>query len=344
MKMGILSLGDHLADPVTGDRISQHEKIRAMIELGVRSEEVGLDAFWVGEHHFNDYIVSSPQLVLAAIAERTSRIRLGTGVTLLPNHDPVRLAEDFAMLDIVSNGRVDLGVGRGIFSYIFEAFGQRYEDARAQYVENLELLLRLWREDAVTWSGNFRSALTNVRPEPRPLQRPHPPIWIGGGISPESVDLAADLGLPLILPSVFAPTDFFIPVVDRYRERFVAAGHDSADMCVGGVNHCFVGATSTAAREIWMPRYRHYWEWVTGMIASQGLIEGRPQFDIEELERGPAVFGSAEEVADRIGRVKEKLGLDLHLAYMDLGGLPTSLVNESVDAYALEVAPKVRGS
>ncbi len=342
MQMGLLSLGDHLADPLTGERVSQREKIRDMIELGVRTEEMGLDAFWVGEHHFNDYIVSSPQLVLAAVAERTSRIRLGTGVTLLPNHDPVRIAEDFATLDIVSEGRVDLGVGRGIFSYIFEAFGQRYDDARPQYVENLELLLRLWREDAVTWTGNFRSPLTNVRPEPRPLQVPHPPIWIGGGISPESVDLAADLGLPLILPSVFAPTDFFVPVVDRYRERFAAAGHDSADMCVGGVNHCFVGTSSTAARELWLPRYRHYWEWVTGLIASQGLIEGRPRFDIEELERGPAIFGSAEEVAERIGNVKEKLGLDLHLAYMDLGGLPPSLVADSVDAYASEVAPKVR--
>jgi alkanesulfonate monooxygenase SsuD/methylene tetrahydromethanopterin reductase-like flavin-dependent oxidoreductase (luciferase family) len=235
-------------------------------------------------------------------------------------------------------------VGRGIFSYIFEAFGQNYDDARAQYTENLKLLLQLWREDSVSWSGQFRSPLSEVRPEPRPLQEPHPPIWIGGGISPESVDLAADLGLPLILPSVFAPTDFFIPVVDRYRERYIAAGHDASGMCVGGVNHCFVGATSQVAREVWLPRYRHYWEWVTGLIASQGLIEGRPTFDIEELERGPAVFGSAEEVVDRIGRVKEKLGLDLHLAYMDLGGLPESILNESVDAYALEVAPKVRAS
>ncbi len=132
MQMGILSLGDPLADPLTGERISQREKIRTMIELGVRTEEVGLDAYWVGEHHFNDYIVSSPQLILAAVAERTSRIRLGTGVTLLPNHDPIRVAEDFAILDIVSEGRVDLGVGRGIFSYIFEAFGQRYEDAGAR--------------------------------------------------------------------------------------------------------------------------------------------------------------------------------------------------------------------
>ena len=343
MEMGLLSLGDHLSDPLTGERTSQRDKIRAMVELGVRSEELGLDAFWVGEHHFNDYIVSSPQLVLAAIAERTSRIRLGTGVTLLPNHDPVRVAEDFATLDILSEGRVDLGVGRGIFSYIFDAFGQEYANARAQYTENLALLMRLWREDAVSWSGQFRTPLSAVRPEPRPLQVPHPPIWIGGGISPESVDLAADLGLPLILPSVFAPTDFFIPVVERYRERYLATGHDEAGMKVGGVNHCFVGATSEAARELWLPRYRHYWEWVTGLIADQGMLDGRPTFDIEELEQGPAVFGNAEEVAERIGNASRKLGLDLHLAYMDLGGLPDSLLAESVEAYALEVAPKVRG-
>ena len=342
MQMGILSLGDHLRDPLTGKRTSQREKIRAMVELGVQSEALGLDAFWVGEHHFNDYIVSSPQLVLAAVAERTTRIRLGTGVTLLPNHDPVRVAEDFAILDILSEGRVDLGVGRGIFSYIFEAFGQEYADARAQYTEHLDLLLRLWGEDAVSWSGRFRTPLTDIRPEPRPLQVPHPPIWIGGGISPESVDLAADRGLPLILPSVFAPTDFFIPVVERYRERYSAAGYDEAFMCVGGVNHCFVGSSAEAAREQWLPRYRHYWEWVTGLIASQGLIDGRPTFDIEELERGPAVFGGVEEVADRIGSVREKLGLDLHLAYMDLGGLPETLLAESVEAYALEVAPRVR--
>ncbi|MBW1884217.1 MAG: LLM class flavin-dependent oxidoreductase [Deltaproteobacteria bacterium] len=344
MQMGILSLGDHLRDVVLGERTSQRAKIRAMVELGVRTEKLGLDAFWVGEHHFNDYIVSSPQLVLAAVAERTSRIRLGTGVTLLPNHDPVRVAEDFATLDILSEGRVDLGVGRGIFSDIFEAFGQDYADSRAQYRENLALLMRLWREDEVSWSGRFRTPLTNIRPEPRPVQVPHPPIWIGGGISPESVDLAADLGLPLILPSVFAPTDFFVPVVDRYRERFVAAGHDAAAMCVGGVNHCFVGTSSETARELWLPRYRHYWEWVARLLTDQGTIGGQPSFDIEELERGPAVFGSAEEVAERIGNVTQKLGLDLHLAYMDLGGLPDSLLAESLDAYALEVVPKVRGA
>ena len=153
MQMGILSLGDHLRDVVSGVRTSQRSKIRAMVELGVRTEKLGLDAFWVGEHHFNDYIVSSPQRVLAAVAERTSRIRLGTGVTLLPNHDPVRVAEDFATLDILSEGRVDFGVGRGIFCDTFEAFGQDYADSRAQYRENLGLPLILPRSYLINGLG-----------------------------------------------------------------------------------------------------------------------------------------------------------------------------------------------
>jgi alkanesulfonate monooxygenase SsuD/methylene tetrahydromethanopterin reductase-like flavin-dependent oxidoreductase (luciferase family) len=132
--------------------------------------------------------------------------------------------------------------------------------------------------------------------------------------------------------------------MSEVEREFVAAGHDAAAICAGGVKHCFVGTSSETARELWLPRYRHYWEWVTRLLTDQGTIGGQPSFDIEELERGPAVFGSAEEVAERIGNVTQKLGLDLHLAYLDLGGLPHSLLAESLDAYALEVAPKVRGA
>jgi alkanesulfonate monooxygenase SsuD/methylene tetrahydromethanopterin reductase-like flavin-dependent oxidoreductase (luciferase family) len=345
MELGVLSLGDHLPDPATGERHeSAATRHQTIVEGAVLAEALGFDSVWLGEHHFCDYVVSAPPIVLAAIAARTEQIRLGTGVTLLANLDPVRVAEDYATLDGLSNGRVELVAGRGILTETYQAFGQAPEESRPRFRENLELLLTLWREEDVSWSGSFRAPLEKVTVQPRPVQMPHPPVWVAGGSSETSVDLAAELGLPLMLPSVLAAPEAFAPLVERYHEGLVAAGHDAACARVGAVSHVHVRATSQEARSFWEPYYRNYFEFLQRLWVRQELV-GRSvkiDFDYDRLLQGPGVCGSPAEVADRLASMQERLGLDVHLAMFDLGGLPRQELFRALELYGREVAPALR--
>ena len=344
MHVGLLSLGDCLDDPVAGTKTSPAERHRAIVDQAVLAESLGFDSVWLGEHHFCDYVLAAPPVVLAAIAARTSRIRLGTGVTLLANLDPVRVAEDYATVDAISNGRVELSVGRGILVDTYEVFGQKIDESRERFRENLELLRRLWSETDVSWSGRFRTPLDRVTVEPRPVQAPHPPIWVGGGSSPASVDLAAELGLPLMLPSVLAPPAAFLPLVQRYRARWEAAGRAPVEARVGCCNHVHVAATSQAAREGWRPYYANYLGFVDRIWNRRELINAKAVVDLdyERLLEGVAVCGSPAEVVDRIAATRETLGLDLHLSMFDLGGLPPARVAETAELFATQVLPHLR--
>jgi alkanesulfonate monooxygenase SsuD/methylene tetrahydromethanopterin reductase-like flavin-dependent oxidoreductase (luciferase family) len=344
MQLGLLSLGDCLADPNTGARPTPAERHRAIVEEAVLAETLGFDSVWLGEHHFCDYVLASPPVVLAAIAARTSRVRLGTGVTLVANLDPVRVAEDYATVDAIADGRVELVAGRGILVDTYEAFGQKPDESRERFRENVELLRRLWSETSVTWSGRFRAPLDAVTLEPRPVQKPHPPIWIGGGSSLHSVDLAAELGLPLMLPSVLAPALDFAPAVARYRRRFAAAGHDPAAARIGCCHHVHVAPTSQEAREGWRPYYLNYLRFVDRIWTRRELIHPKAKVDLDydRLLAGVAICGSPAEVVDRIAAARETLGLDLHLAMFDLGGLPPARVARAMELFAAEVAPQLR--
>ena len=344
MEIGLLSLGDCLDDPVTGTRTAPAARHRAIVDEAVFAEALGFDSVWLGEHHFCDYVLAAPPVMLAAIAARTSRLRLGTGVTLLANLDPVRVAEDYATVDAISNGRVELTVGRGILIDTYEVFGQKPDESRERFRENLELLRRLWSERDVTWSGRFRAPLDGVTVEPRPVQTPHPPIWVGGGSSTASVDLAVELGLPLMLPSVLAPPGDFLPLVQHYRARWEAAGRAPGDARVGCCNHVHVAATSQAAREGWRPYYLNYLGFVDRVWKRRELIhaKARVELDYERLLAGVAVCGSPAEVVDRLAATRETLGLDLHLSMFDLGGLPPARVAETLERFATQVLPHLR--
>ena len=284
------------------------------------AESIGFDSVWLGEHHFCDYILSSPAIVLAAIAERTERIRLGTAVTLLSNLDPVRVAEDFATLDVLSDGRVELGVGRGIIDKVHEGFGQDPGEARPRMTEHLELLLTLWGADEVTWSGMFRAPLDRLRVEPHPIQRPHPPLWVGGGTTVESADLAARLGLGLMLPSVLAPPEQFRPAVAHYREHFQPRSGSSSVPQVGACSHVHVAATSAEARRRWEPYHMGYLDWLADLVAWGGLRRtARPRASFEQMLAGPSICGSPDEVTDRVVTIRDEVGLDVHLAMFDHG-------------------------
>lgn len=338
LEVGLLSLGDCLADPVGGRRPTPAERHRAIVESAVLAERLGFDSVWLGEHHFCDYVLSAPPVVLAAIAARTERLRLGTGVTLLANLDPVRVAEDYATLDGISNGRVELVAGRGILADTYEAFGQKTDESRERFRENLLLLRRLWTETEVTWSGRFRAPLDRVTVEPRPVQQPHPPLCIGGGSSAESVDLAAELGLPLMLPSVLAPPSAFAPLVERYRERAARAGHPAR---VGACNHVHVGADAATARERWRPYYANYLGFVDRIWQRRELVHplARVELRYEKLLGGVALCGTPAEVAERLLANRETLGLDVQLLMFDLGGLPEPVVREALERFAADGLP-----
>jgi alkanesulfonate monooxygenase SsuD/methylene tetrahydromethanopterin reductase-like flavin-dependent oxidoreductase (luciferase family) len=341
-----MALGDLCADPHTGVTVSRRDRFRSFVDLAVLAEAVGFDSVWLGEHHFCDYVLSTPPVVLAAIAERTERVRLGTAVTLLPNLDPVRAAEDYGALDLLSDGRVEIVVGRGIVDRVYEGFGQDPADARALMQEHLELLLRIWTAgpgEGTTWtspSGAGRPSMERLRVEPHPLQDPHPPVWVAGGSSHESADLAARLGLGLMLPSVLTPPQSFQATVDRYREGFRPRPGGPAGPTVGACSHVHVAADGATARERWAPYHLGYFAWLVSVLASEGGVRrSLPPWSFEDLITGPSVCGGPAEVIDRIGAMVDDVGLDVHLAMFDHGGLPTEVVHETVARYGSEVIP-----
>jgi alkanesulfonate monooxygenase SsuD/methylene tetrahydromethanopterin reductase-like flavin-dependent oxidoreductase (luciferase family) len=335
--LGLLSLADHLPDPVSGRTTSQAERFRLIVESAVLAESAGFGHLGLGEHHFGNYILPSPPLLLATIAGKTHKIRLGTSVTLLANLDPLRVAEDLLTLDVLSNGRAEMTVARGVMVSSLGAFGIADEsDLRPRFEENLRLLLRLLTEENVTWSGRFRAPLHEVRLEPRSVQHPFPTLTVGGGLSTVSCDLAADLGLPLTLPSLFRYPEDYLPIVERYRERMTAKGWADR-IAVSYPSYVHVAKTSQEARARWRPYLESYVRFAVGCRGSFG----RP-LEYEGILEGSAICGSPAEVADRIASTNALLGLKVHYLMADLGGLPAALLHEVIDLIGSEVLPRIQ--
>ncbi|MBW1886139.1 MAG: LLM class flavin-dependent oxidoreductase [Deltaproteobacteria bacterium] len=342
MRPGLMTLGDHLPNPNDGERISQQEHHRQIVDNAVLAEELGFDSIWLGEHHFCDYILSSPPVVLAAIAERTERLRLGTAVTLLPTLDPVRVAEDYATVDLLSGGRLEVTVGRGILANTYTSLSRDYADSVEMGRENLELLIELWTKEEVHFDAKFRAPLSGVRVEPHPVQHPHPPIWLAGA-SENSLRVGATLGLDLMLPSVMVGPEGFVPVVDRYRELYSAAGHDAAKLEIGACSHVHVAADSQTARKRWEPYLSGYFAWVAELVKWSGsYFPDNFSLDFEAILEGPAICGSPAEVTDRILRMRELLGLNVHLAMLDHGGIPHNELVETLTLYGRQVIPNIK--
>jgi len=325
----ILSLIDHLPDPRSGHLPSQRQRIRSVIEQAVAAETLGFAGFNVGEHHFGRYIMPAPELLLSYVAAKTSRIRLGTSVSLLANLDPVRFAEQLAVLDVLTEGRIEVTFARGASAATARAFGaESFEELRPKFDESLRLVLRLLEEDNVTWTGEHRTPLNDVRLEPRPLQAARDMIWVGGGLSTISADLAADLGLRFMLPSLFRWPEDYCDIVSRYRDRATANGFGDG-VEVGFPTYVHVAPTTQVARQRWQPHLESYRDFAMSLRGSFG----RP-VDYESLLQGPAIAGSPAEVVERIAAIDETLGLDRQLFLLDIGGLPETLLQESMELLA----------
>jgi probable LLM family oxidoreductase len=317
--------------PISGDQV-----IRNTVEEAVLAEAVGVDSFNIGEHYRTEFMDSAGHVVLAAIASRTERIRLGTSVTVLSTQDPVRLYTQFATLDAVSNGRAQLIVGRGSLTESFPLFGFDLADYEELFEEKLDLLVRLLREQPVTWSGKFRSALTDQFVSP-PIPDGHIPTWVGVGGSPQSVVRAARFGLPLMLAVIAGRPERFAPYVELYERALEQ--HGQPQLPIGLHSLGFVAETDEEALEIQWPYYKEQFDW-----AAQERGWRPPTYEqfLAEVDHGSMYVGSPETVARRIADAMRALSLSRFDLVSAVGRVPHDLRMATVELYGREVIPRVR--
>lgn len=344
MKLGLMTLGDQVTDPVTGVSETAAQRHRAIVEAAAAADDAGFYGVFIGEHHGLEYTTSSPPVILSAIGERTRNLRLSTGVALAANLDPVRLAEDYATVDALSGGRCEVVIGRGnFFVSTYTLFGQSLDDSHERFSDATELLVQLWSGKEVSWPGSrHRAPIEKFSLEPKPVGSM--PLWIGGGASESSLELAARLGLDLMLPSAFGNPSMFIPIVESYREKFAGYGH-SHEPRVGACWHVNVGATSQQARARWQPRYQAYFQLMTEIICRVNPDPPpfvRKPFDFDFLtSKGPALVGSPDEVADRLNSAAAMLTADTNLIYLDMGGQPAAEYRDMVELIGSKVIPQL---
>ena len=336
MELGIYSFGELTAERSAGSAQSIHERFGQILELARLADAGGLDIMTLGEHHRPDFSMSAPEIVLAAIAGQTKRLRLASGVTVLSSQDPVRVFEQFATLDHISDGRAEIFAGRGAFTESFPLFGYDLADCDALFDEKLQLLLQIRDEPVVTWSGRFRSPLNAATVSPRPLQETLP-IWVAIGGTPASAVRAGLLGLPMVM-GFFAGPEQFVPRVELYHRAAVQAGHDPATLRLGVSGHMYVGTTSQGARDEFYPYYSRYFQQGGASFAANGFP--REAYDAWIAQGLPV--GSPQQVIDAIMRRVELLGIDRFIGQIDVGNPPWKMTLSSLELYMTEVAPVIR--
>lgn len=335
IKLGLDTFGD-MTNREDGTPETAGQVIRNIVDQAVLADELGLDGFNIGEHHRDDFAVSSPDTLLAGIATKTSQITLGTAVTVLSSHDPVRVYQSFATIDALSNGRAELTAGRGSFTESFPLFGYDMSDYHVLFEEKLELLAQLFDEQPVTWSGRTRAPLTNQEVYPK-TERGRMGLRVGVGGSPDSVIRAARLGFPMVLAIIGGDSARFAPFAKLYRDQLEAFGRPQLPLAVHSPGH--VAETDEQAYEELWPAYRDGF----GRIGRErGWSEMTKDHFMTEAAYGSVYAGSPETVARKIARTLVVLGADrFDLKYAN-GPMPHSQLMSSIGLYATEVAPMVR--
>jgi probable LLM family oxidoreductase len=341
MEIGVYTFAETTPDPRTGHIISSAQRLRDLMEEIELADQVGLDVFGVGEHHRPDFAVSAPAVVLAAAAERTKRIRLTSAVTVLSSDDPVRVFQDFATLDLLSNGRAEIMAGRGSFIESFPLFGYDLADYDELFAEKLDLLLTLRDAERVTWAGRHRPPLRNLGVYPRPVQ-PSLPIWIAVGGTPASVIRAAERGLPMALAIIGGAPEQFAPLIKLYREAGQRAGHSASQLRVSINSHGFLADDSHQAAETFFPSYA---EAMTRIGRERGWPPTtRRQFDASRSPRGALLVGDPAEVVDKILYEHELFAHDRFLAQFTVGSIAHDKVMRAIELLGTKVAPAVNSA
>jgi putative FMN-dependent luciferase-like monooxygenase len=332
MQFGIFTVGDVTTDPMTGHTISEHDRIKNTVAIALKAEEVGLDVFATGEHHNPPFVPSSPTTTLAFIAAQTERIILSTSTTLITTNDPVKIAEDFSTLQHLTDGRVDLMLGRGNTGPVYPWFGEDIRQGIPLALEKYALLRRLWDEDVVDWSGKFRTPLQGFTATPRPLDGVAPFVWHGSIRSPEIAEQAAFYGDGFFSNHIFWPAEHTAKMVAFYRQRFEHYGHGEASQAIVGLGgQVFMRKNSQDA----VNEFRPYFD--------NAPVYGHGPSLEDFTAQTPLTVGSPQEVIDRTLGFRDYVGdYQRQLFLMDHAGLPLKMVLEQLDLLGEDVVPVLR--
>jgi probable LLM family oxidoreductase len=339
MEIGISTFVERTPDPATRQTISAAQRLHDLMEEVVLADQLGLDVFAVGEHHRPDFVASSPAVILGAAASMTKKIKLSSAVTVLSSDDPVRVFQDFATVDLLSDGRAEIMAGRGSFIESFPLFGYDLDDYDELFAEKLELLIKLNESEKISWKGKHRPSFSNLGIYPRPYQQKLP-IWVAVGGTPQSVVRAASNGLPLALAIIGGNPDQFKPLTELYRNEYKKAGHEEAKLELSVHSHGYIADDSAQAAKEFFPSYQY-------VMTQLGRERGWPPMSQQQFEamRGPKgslLVGSPAEVTEKILYEREIFGLTRFLLHISVGTMPHDQVMHAIELLGNKVAPEVK--
>lgn len=338
MELGIGMFGDLTFNRQTQKFQPAKQKLNEIIEQVKLADELGIDVVSMGEHHREDYAVSSPEIILSALATVTKRIKLGSGVTVLSSTDPVKVYQDFATIDLISDQRVEIMAGRGSFIESFPLFGYDLKDYNTLFEEKLELLVHLNQNEIINWEGNHRAPIVNQTIYPRPEREL--PIWIAVGGTPESVVRAARLGLPIIFAIIGGMPKQFKPLIEFYKQQYIQFGYDPAKMQVGVHSHTFFADSKQELLDNYFPYYKAQMDRI-------GKDRGwapytQMQFEGGMSPEGALFMGETNQVIDKMIATIEMFGLTRFIAHIDVGGPTHKEMMKAIELYGSKVLPEVR--
>jgi len=337
MELGIYTFVENTPDAETGKTLHPAKRLRNLMEEIELADQAGLDIVGIGEHHRSEYISSAPAVILAAAAERTKNIRLSSSVTVLGSEDPVRVFQQYSTLDLLSQGRAEIMVGRGSFTESFPLFGKDIHDYDELFAENLDLLLNLRDNEVVDWSGQHRPSIPNRGVYPRPLQDTLP-VWIAVGGTPQSAYRAGSLGIPMALAIIGGEPARFKPFADLHRRGAAENGKPKIPLSIN--SHGFIAETSREASEVAFPAFKVTMDKIGSERGWSPMT--REQFDASTSLNGANVVGSPQQVIDKILHQHEIFGHDRFLLQMSVGSIPHKKLLKSIELFASEVAPVIR--
>ena len=339
MEIGIDTFASANFKDENGELISNSQALRELLDRIEYADKIGIDQIGIGEHHRKEFLDSAAHIILSAAAARTKNIRLTSAVTVLSVSDPVRVFQNFATLDLISNGRAEIVAGRGSFTESYPLFGYKMEDYNALYAEKLDLLLKIRDNEVVNWAGKFRPDIVHQPIYPRPVQE-QLPIWVGVGGTPESFVRAGVLGLPLMVAIIGGETHRFAPLVELYRNAGEKAGHNPEKLKVGVHSLGYVAKTREQAIEEFFPGYAE-------MFTKIGRERGWPPVTMSHFESqigstGALVVGNVEEVAEKVLRHSEALGGRSRFSFqLDVAGLSHQQLMKAIELIGTKVSPLV---
>lgn len=335
MEFGLYSIGEHLVDPTTGTRISAEQRIHEIIETSKLAEEAGLDVFAVGESHQAHFTTQAHTVILGAIAQATKNIKIASSATVLSTSDPVRVYEDFATLDLISQGRAEIVAGRGSRVGAYSLLGYDVRDYEELFEEKMDLLLKLNAEETVTWEGQFRAPLKNATIIPQP-KNGQMPIWRAVGGPPASAIKAGYAGAPMMLTTLGGPAVNFKIAVDAYREAAQKSGFDSSTLPIATTSLFYTAETSQDALREYYPHIN------SGMMALKGGGYPKQQFAQATDHRDALMIGSPQQIIEKMLYQYELYGHQRFMAQIDFGGLPFEKIVKNIELIATEIIPAIK--